>query len=439
MDPTGQYGAASYTAVPDLDARLLAMRLGDPSSARQQARYPALTPLLLPRDLATTATPSVQPLLRLPPSPPQEFVTIADPSVSLRQARYPEPTPLLLPRDLVPTATPVRPRLFLPPIPPREFVTTATSVERPPPENQPKPQVFVPTDSTDVCWLQQLQVARQYWAQSQPQLLSCGAGESSVGTGCVSPLGPGSIFASLYGKHSQHLNALAAAAPFLPKVPKPSKLSPSAEDFQPVPKPSKLNPSAEDFHPAPKPSKLSPSAEGIHAIPQSHHLMAQSSWTPSSSAGQCLHQLGAAGTSSAGLDNGSLDPYMSALLTAPLAKQDRSWDRAPASGRLPCLNVVLAQLLCASRKPASVTSDELAKRVVCLLAEGGEEVRLKVLDAVKRAVHTIMGCREGHVVFLALLRACEGRFDELHGIVNAACTGDGSLMRATKEFYGYVR
>jgi hypothetical protein len=55
MDPTRQYGAASYTPVPDLDARLLAMRLGDPSSARQQARYPALTPLLLPKDLAPTA------------------------------------------------------------------------------------------------------------------------------------------------------------------------------------------------------------------------------------------------------------------------------------------------------------------------------------------------------------------------------------------------
>jgi hypothetical protein len=68
--------------------------------------------------------------------------------------------------------------------------------------------------------------------------------------------------------------------------------------------------------------------------------------------------------------------------------------------------------------------------VVCLLTEGGEEVRLKVLHAVKRV---------GHVVFLALLRAYEGRFDELHGIANAACTGDGSLMRATKEFYGYVR
>jgi hypothetical protein len=68
MDPTRQYGAASYTPVPDLDARLLAMRLGDPSSARQQARYPALTPLLLPKDLAPTATPSVQSLLRPSPS-----------------------------------------------------------------------------------------------------------------------------------------------------------------------------------------------------------------------------------------------------------------------------------------------------------------------------------------------------------------------------------
>jgi hypothetical protein len=86
MDVTRQDGTASYTPASDIAARLLAMRLGDPSSSLQQAWYPALTRLLLPPELTT---PSVRPLLGLPPSPLQGFVT------------------------------------------------TATSVERPPPENPP--------------------------------------------------------------------------------------------------------------------------------------------------------------------------------------------------------------------------------------------------------------------------------------------------------------
>lgn len=51
-----------------------------------------------------------------------------------------------------------------------------------------------------------------------------------------------------------------------------------------------------------------------------------------------------------------------------------------------------------------------------------------MLDKVKPFVDTIMGNREGHAVFLELLRACEGRFDELEGIVQAVCNRKGFLM-----------
>jgi hypothetical protein len=118
--------------------------------------------------------------------------------------------------------------------------------------------------------------------------------ELFVGTGCVSPLGPTS-------PRSTASTARASTPPprlFLQKVPKPSNLSPSAEDSQPVP-------------------KLSVIAEDFRTIPQSHPSMVQPSWTPSSCAGQCLPHLGAAATSSLGLDNACLHPYMSALLTAP--------------------------------------------------------------------------------------------------------------------------
>ena len=71
---------------------------------------------------------------------------------------------------------------------------------------------------------------------------------------------------------------------------------------------------------------------------------------------------------------------------------------------------------------------EFSPHVVRLLEERDERVKWCVLDKVKPFVDTIMGNREGHAVFLELLRACEGRFDELEGIVQAACNRKGFLM-----------
>jgi pumilio RNA-binding family len=82
---------------------------------------------------------------------------------------------------------------------------------------------------------------------------------------------------------------------------------------------------------------------------------------------------------------------------------------------------------------------EFSPHVVRLLEERDETMRRCVLAKVKPFVHTVMGSREGHAVFLELLRACEGRFDELEGIVQAACNRKGFLMRVVQQNPGYVR
>lgn len=351
MDPTEQGGGASSNPYADLNARLLAMRLGDPSSSRQQAVYPAPTSLPLPNP-QREFTPAVQPLPHLPPYP----------------------------------------------------------------------QELVPTNSLHMRMLQQQQdqEAKRKWLRSHLHLLGHDGGESSAGAGCVAPLGASSS-SSIFSSHSPRFSA--SAAPFLP-----SEMSASTEDFQSVPKPSNLRARAEDFKP----------------IPKSHPSTAQLSWTPSSSASQYLPQLGAAASSSALHDNASLDPYASALVTAGHANQDgyqsQWWARAPAIGRQPWLDEVQARLLYAQRKLANLTPAEAAENLVhLLLTERNEEVRLRVLNAVKRAVYKIMSCRDGYVVFLALLLACKSRPDELHSIVMAAFTGNGSLMRVATEVHGYVR
>ncbi|KAL6649380.1 hypothetical protein ACP70R_013604 [Stipagrostis hirtigluma subsp. patula] len=356
MEPMKQGGAASSMPAADLDARLHAMQLGDPSSSRPQQQCHA----------------SPTPLLLLPKEPPQV---------------------------LVPTSTPVAQPL--------------------PHPLQPPPRALVPTAAPDRRMLQQqLQVAPPYWPQPQPQ--SYGGGESSTGARFVSPVGahiyaslrgacnPSSIFASVYGAHSPRSNA--PAAPFPPVVPKPSKLRASAKEY----------------------------------LPQSHPSAAQSSSTPSFSASPCLPQPGAAAVSDVRYENASLAPYASALLSAQRASQAdyRSWSHAPAIGRVPTPDAGFVSPVGATRlHPTAMklppgTVAEKSEQAIRLLAEGGDEVRLHVLAAVKRDVHRVMGSREAHIVFLKLLRACEWRFDELQGIVEAACNGKGLLMHVAQQDHG---
>ncbi|RLN18615.1 hypothetical protein C2845_PM02G34770 [Panicum miliaceum] len=83
-------------------------------------------------------------------------------------------------------------------------------------------------------------------------------------------------------------------------------------------------------------------------------------------------------------------------------------------------------------------SPEFSPHVVRLLEERDETMRRCVLAKVKPFVHTVMWTREGHAVFRELLRACEGRFDELEGIVQAACNRKGFLMIVVQQSLGVI-
>ncbi|XP_062208839.1 uncharacterized protein LOC133910462 [Phragmites australis] len=274
-----------------------------------------------------------------------------------------------------------------------------------PPQPQP-PKVPVPTARADAQQLlQQLQEVRQYWPQPQPQ--SYGVGESSTGAGYVSPFGsssPNSFYASHYGAHSPRFNT--PTAPF-PSV--SAKLNAWAGHYSPI------GPS----HPSVSHWSSMPSSSTNHCQP-----------TPSAP------QLGA--PFPAWDHHASLDPYASALLSAlrPNQMDYRSWIHTPAVRRRPTLEEVRSRLLRRPMEPELVMFPETAGHVVRLLMEGGEEVRLSVLAGVKRTVRSVIGCGEGHAVFLALLRACEGRLDELQGIVQAVCKGTGFLMHVVKYNHG---
>lgn len=92
-----------------------------------------------------------------------------------------------------------------------------------------------------------------------------------------------------------------------------------------------------------------------------------------------------------------------------------------------------------AQDPALLMSPVTSREVIRELQEGNEPVRLLMRDTVVSAVHTMMESREGgHAVFVALLRACELKFDDLQPIVKAACNGRASLMRLMEHGHGYV-
>ncbi|XBI69966.1 hypothetical protein VPH35_064571 [Triticum aestivum] len=67
-----------------------------------------------------------------------------------------------------------------------------------------------------------------------------------------------------------------------------------------------------------------------------------------------------------------------------------------------------------------VTFPQSPAHVVTLLEEGVNKIRLNVLAGVTHRMHDFMDSRDGHAVFVALLRACAGRAGEVKDIVEAA-------------------
>ncbi|CAL4938037.1 unnamed protein product [Urochloa decumbens] len=77
-----------------------------------------------------------------------------------------------------------------------------------------------------------------------------------------------------------------------------------------------------------------------------------------------------------------------------------------------------------------VMSAEGSPHVVGLLAEGDARVRKRVLAGIRHVVHKVMKDDVGgHAVFLELLRACDGKHDELEFIIDTVCNGKGVLMK----------
>ncbi|KAG2554113.1 hypothetical protein PVAP13_9KG642400 [Panicum virgatum] len=170
---------------------------------------------------------------------------------------------------------------------------------------------------------------------------------------------------------------------------------------------------------APKRSKLSASAKEFHPTSMPHLSVAQWPSTPIPSTSQN--------------ENGSLTAYHPSALLGAL-RADAAllrWTREHVRDRLLRPGTLDADA-------ALLMSPELSPHVVRLLEERDETMRRCVLAKVKPFVHTVMGSREGHAVFLELLRACEGRFDELEGIVQAACNRKGFLMRVVQQNPGVI-
>ncbi|XP_040244080.1 uncharacterized protein [Aegilops tauschii subsp. strangulata] len=67
-----------------------------------------------------------------------------------------------------------------------------------------------------------------------------------------------------------------------------------------------------------------------------------------------------------------------------------------------------------------VTFPQSPAHVVTLLEEGVDKIRLNVLAGVTHRMHDFMDSRDGHAVFVALLRACASRAGEVKDIVEAA-------------------
>ncbi|KAJ1298406.1 hypothetical protein BS78_01G450500 [Paspalum vaginatum] len=372
--------ATSSNPTADLEAHLRAMGLGDPSSSLMLSRLramgldvgdPSSSSLLLSRLRAMGLEPTTAPFVRAPMNMPQSP-----------------------PQVLGPTAAPVmRAPMNMLQSPPQAPGPATLFVK--PPMNMPQsPHQMLGSNATPDMRL----LPNRFQSQEQP-LSYDDAGASFSGAG-YEP-GGASIRSSI-GVRSQRFNAPATPTPSETPSPRPSKLpevGASADKYQHHPV------FVSHLPPAPSPSTL---------------ISTTSQHQPSVSE----PRLGVTATPSARNDNTSVNPDPD---IAAFFSKLRSDAACPWTLEEP--EVVRARLLRGPREGEPGDRGDRAvlamfanstAQVVQLLAKGDEEVRLRVLARVKRVVDKVMGRSDCHPVFLALLRACEGRFDELRGILDSA-------------------
>ncbi|XP_039827582.1 uncharacterized protein LOC120689360 [Panicum virgatum] len=258
----------------------------------------------------------------------------------------------------------------------------------------PREQQVVPVPAARAGIQMQLQAeAGHYYLPLPPNYV---VGESSEGAGYVPPYAScsaGGFYNSHFGAHSPRLNA-APAPPSTPNKPVAGVAAPHP---------------SESSHPSSTPS---PSAAHFQLVPSAPHLASDS----------CS----------------SLNPYASAFQSTLSANpvDYQPWIPTPARYYYPTLEQVRSRLHRRPMDPDLLRFPETAAHVDRLLREGDEQVRRSVLARVRSDVLSVTGTSERQAVFLALVRACAGRPDELQHIIQALYKGNGFLMGVAKHNYG---
>ncbi|CAN6290364.1 unnamed protein product [Urochloa humidicola] len=268
-------------------------------------------------------------------------------------------------------------------------------------QQQPRPQVPVPAARAESLMPQLHAAARQDF----PYPRSYGVGESSTSAaGYVPPyasLSAGGFYASHFGKHSPRLNS--------------APVSPPEMD-----------------------------ASAGHSVPSESHSSSTPSPNPYQQLMPSAPPLGGGGAAASypwgnGSNSSSLNPYASAFQSTlggnPAGEYYRSWIPTPTRS-YPTLEQVRSRLLSRPMELDLLMSPQAAAHVARLLEEGDEKVRRSVLARVRGDVCGVAGSIEGQAVFLALVRACAGRPDELQDIVHATYKGNGFSMGVAKHSHG---
>ncbi|CAN6313744.1 unnamed protein product [Urochloa humidicola] len=136
---------------------------------------------------------------------------------------------------------------------------------------------------------------------------------------------------------------------------------------------------------------------------------------------------------------GPINPSTSAQEYRPNSRSTSALLRALLNGADPLPSTqteVRSRLVQGQMVPALVMSAESSPHVVHLLAEGDAGVRRGVLAGIRHVVHRVMKDNvAGYAVFLELLRACDGKHEELKVIIDAVCNGTGVLIDVFDEEY----
>ncbi|KAL5219148.1 hypothetical protein ABZP36_019832 [Zizania latifolia] len=268
--------------------------------------------------------------------------------------------------------------------------------------------------------MQQQQPSQFYGGVEEASSSSGGGFLWPIGNDCVSPLashGPSSDsivpHLATNGRSSDYVSQFVSdyaypfAAPAAPRpsVPrKPSTLRASANQYQPIATASRYSVIASYSS-----SKYHPSASNY----QPRAAFSEQDYQESLKMNMMRANQG---------EPSSLSPRH----THPIRRRERTLDE------------VRLELLRGPMPLGMVYFRESVAHVIRLLQEGVDEYRLSVLALVKSNAHKVMGDQEGHQVFIALLRACVGRRDELDVIVKAATTRseEGLISRVAKQNNG---